>query len=359
MKPITAYLRKELLDLSPYTPGEQPNLGARIIKLNTNENPYPPSPNIAKAIENIITNGTLRKYPNYNGRSLRKSIAERFGLDPDQVLITNGSDEALRLLFQAILSPGDQVVAPEPTYSLYPVLTDLLMANILFKRIPLTSDLHFDFHALKKESGKLLAFAHPNAPTGILESKTELKNLILSFDGIVLSDEAYIDFANPNMSLIDEIKNHPNLVVTRTFSKSYSLAGLRVGFLIGEKNFIQYISKLKDSYNVGLLEQEIAQVAFEDDDYFKKNVQLVIEERTRLTNELKVLGFEIPDSSTNFIFCKPKIGLDPEWIYTALKERGILVRYFSKGIAKNYVRISIGSKEENDDLLKELNILLK
>jgi histidinol-phosphate aminotransferase len=353
------YLRKELSQFHAYSPGEQPHENEAVIKLNTNENPYPPSPRIETAINEILQKGLLRKYPNYNSRALRLAIAKKYDLDPDQILVTNGSDEALRLLFQAVLAPSDTIVVPDPTYSLYPVLADELMSNIGFLRVPLTTELKFDFDRLKQTKGSLLAFAHPNAPTGILEDKRKLLDLIENFEGIVLSDEAYIDFATAGSSLMSEIKNHPNLLVSRTFSKSYSLAGLRVGYLAGEKSTIQLISKLKDSYNVGMLEQAIALAAFEDEIYFQKNISLVISERIRLTQEIRSLGFYIPESSTNFIFCKPGPGISPENIYLSLKDRNILIRYFSTGLAKDYIRISIGSPPENDRLLEELKRLLK
>ncbi|MDZ4727175.1 MAG: histidinol-phosphate transaminase [Leptospira sp.] len=353
------YLRKELMPLVPYTPGEQPNLGEAVVKINTNENPYPPSPKILKKIDEILSKGLLRKYPHYNSLKLRSAIAKKYNLNPDQILVTNGSDEALRLLFQAVLGPGDKIIAPDPTYSLYPVLVEQLMCGVEFKNIPVKEDLYFDHDALGKEKGKLIAFAHPNAPTGLLEKKENLVQLIKNFDGIVLSDEAYIDFAPEGTSLINEIGNCPNLVISRTFSKSYSLAGLRVGFLIGEKNLIEQISKLKDSYNLGMLEQEIALAAFEDEEYFQKNISLLISERSRVKTALEALGFQITDSHTNFLFCKPHSKFKPEWIYESLKEKNILVRYFSKGIPKDYVRISVGSKSENDQLIQELKNLLK
>ncbi len=354
-----SYLRQELQELLPYSPGEQPNLNQTVIKLNTNENPYPPSPKIQEIVNSILIEGKLRKYPHYNGKLLRETISQKFNVDPDQVLITNGSDEALRLLFTAVLSPNDTVIVPDPTYSLYPVLCASLMANIQFERIPLLPNLGLDFDSLKRSKGKLMAFAHPNAPTGIIEKKSELIALVDSFSGIVLSDEAYIDFAQENMSLMDQIAYLPNLVVSRTFSKSYSLAGLRVGYLVGEKSLIQLISKLKDSYNVGLLEQAIALAALEDETYFQKNLKLVISERERLKVEFSKMGFFVTESQTNFLFCKPDHRLNPESIYLALKEKSILVRYFSKGLASEYIRVTIGSPEENAKLLDELRLLLK
>ncbi|TGK91832.1 histidinol-phosphate transaminase [Leptospira brenneri] len=355
---IEALVRKELPAFKPYTPGEQPGLSTSTIKLNTNENPYPPSPKIKEAVEKVLESGVLRKYPNYHGRKLQELIAKDYDLDPNQILVTNGSDEALRLLFQALVGPEDVVVAPDPTYSFYPVLTEQMMVGATYKAVPLKDDLHFDFDSLTKEKGKLLCFAHPNAPTGVEEEKSKLLNLIKNFEGIVLSDEAYIDFTEPNSSLVSEIKNHPNLVVSRTFSKSYALAGLRVGYLIGSLEVISWIRKLKDSYNVGILDQVIAEVSYADKEYFLEKRSLVISERTKLKKELESLGFEIPNSSTNFLFCKPKLGVSPESLYLQLKEKNILIRYFSTGISKDYIRITIGTPEENQTLIKTIRGLI-
>ncbi|TGK79594.1 histidinol-phosphate transaminase [Leptospira bourretii] len=355
---IESLVRKELLTYKPYTPGEQPGLSTTTIKLNTNENPYPPSPKIKEAVDKVLVTGVLRKYPNYHGRKLQELIAKDYHLDPDQILVTNGSDEALRLLFQALIGPGDVVVAPDPTYSFYPVLTEQMMVGATYKAIPLKSDLHFDFESLEKEQGKLLCFAHPNAPTGVEEPKEKLLNLVKNFQGIVLSDEAYIDFTEPNSSLMPEIGNHPNLVVSRTFSKSYALAGLRVGYLVGSLEVISWIRKLKDSYNVGILEQVVAETSYADKEYFLEKRSLVISERKKLKNELESLGFTIPDSSTNFLFCKPKSGVSPESLYLQLKDKNILIRYFSTGISKDYIRITIGTLEENGKLLDTIRTLI-
>ncbi len=352
------FTRPELETLIPYTPGEQPGLGEVFIKLNTNENPYPPSPKILSVWEDILKNGLLRKYPSFDSSSLRHSIAKRWNLNPDSVLITNGSDEALRLLFFATLGPGDSVVCPDPTYSYYSVLVEQAMVQANLEKVPLLPDLHFDFEKKKKKKGKLLAFANPNAPTGILENKKDLLGLVEKFPGLVLSDEAYIDFAERDASLLSHLKEFPNLVITRTFSKSYSLAGLRVGFLIANPELVQKIHKLKDSYNVGMLEQKIAEVAFEDETYFQDNIEKIKSDRIQLTSSLREKGFEIPESSANFIFCKPPKGKSPKSLYEGLKSKGILVRYFGTGISQNYIRITIGSRQENSALLDGLTNLL-
>lgn len=355
---LTSMIRKELEVFSPYTPGEQPNLSDSTIKLNTNENPYPPSPKIKEAVEAVFEKGLLRKYPNYHSRNLQELIAKDYDLDPNQILVTNGSDEALRLLFQTFVGPGDVVVAPDPTYSYYPVLTEQMMVGAKYEGIPVLDNLHFDFERLKKSKGKLLCFAHPNAPTGIEEPKASLLTLVQSFPGLVLSDEAYIDFTDPSATLIPDIKNHPNLLVSRTFSKSYALAGLRVGYIIGSLEVIGWIRKLKDSYNVGILDQVIAETSYADKPYFLEKRNLVIEERSRLKSNLESLGFTIPTSSTNFLFCKPKPSVSPESLYLALKEQNILIRYFSYGICKDYIRITIGTKEENDILVQKIRTLV-
>lgn len=356
---ISKNLRKEVLDFKPYVPGEQPTLGSNAIKLNTNENPYPPSPKIKEAINEVLSHGLLRKYPNYNAIGLQKAIAKEYNLSIDQILITNGSDEALRLLFEAVVGPGDTVVAPEPTYSYYPVLTEQVMVGAKYAPTPLKDDYHFDFLALKKTEGKLLCFAHPNAPTGILEEKANLLDLVKSFSGVVLSDEAYIDFSPEGSSLVSEIQNFPNLVVSRTFSKSYALAGLRVGYLMGNPDLIAYIRKMKDSYNLGILEQVIAEVSFLDKDYFIEKRNLVIKERDLLSRNLSELGFFVLPSATNFLFCKPKPGISPENLYLKLKDNHIFIRYFSSGISKEFIRITVGTKEENNILLQELTKLIR
>ncbi|XDD48220.1 histidinol-phosphate transaminase [Leptospira sp. WS39.C2] len=353
------FVRKELPSFSPYTPGEQPGLSTSTIKLNTNENPYPPSPKIKKALEDVIEKGLLRKYPNYHSRKLQELIAKDYDLDPNQILVTNGSDEALRLLFQTFVGPGDVVVAPDPTYSYYPVLTEQMMVGARYKAIPVLANLHFDIETLCKTEGKLLCFAHPNAPTGIEEPKQNLLKLVRSFPGFVLSDEAYIDFTDEGASLIPEIKTNPNLLVSRTFSKSYALAGLRVGYLIGSLETIDWVRKMKDSYNVGILDQVIAETSYTDKEYFLEKRKLVIAERSRLKTNLESLGFTIPESSTNFLFCKPKPGVFPEQLYLSLKDKNILIRYFSYGICKDYIRITIGTKEENDLVFQTIQTLVE
>lgn len=346
--------RKELLDLEPYAPGEQPPVTGKLIKLNTNENPYPPSPKIEKAVQEIFAKGYLRKYPSPNSAKLKQAAAEVYGITEDMVLVTNGSDEGLALLFRAVLGRNSKFIMPYPTYSLYTVLSEIQMNNVTVVKVPLKEDLHFDFERLSAEKGDLLAFAHPNAPTGILEKKEEVRNLIRNFPGAVLSDEAYIDFAEEGASFISEVNSLPNLFVTRTFSKSYSLAGLRVGLIISNPDNISLLMKLKDSYNLGMLEETIASTALKDRAYFKKTVKAVVSSREKMKKALEKLGFTTADSNANFLFTKPPEGITPQELFQYLKAKQIYTRYFTDPLSRNYIRITVGTEEENSVLLSEI-----
>ena len=353
------YFRKELADFIPYTPGEQPPADAAVIKLNTNENPYPPSPAIKAAIKKILDGGFLRRYPNFYSRALQEELAQKHNLEPENFIVTNGSDEGLRLLFTSVLGPGDKMVLPWPTYSHYPVLVNMTMTGSEVVKIPVKDDLGFDIEKLKKTSGKLLAFAHPNAPTALMEKKEDLEELVKSFSGIVLSDEAYIDFAGEKNSMIDNIGKYPNLVVARTFSKSYSLAGIRTGYLAASREIISVLNKLKDSYNMNMLSQYVALAALKDRDYFERHLKLVIDQREFVTTQLRKLGFTLGDSKTNFLFAMPPKGISAEDVYQKLKSQNIYIRYFSGELVSKYVRITIGTEEENRLMLTALKSLAK
>ena len=354
------YFQSELYKLDPYIPGEQPVLGKKIIKLNTNENPYPPTPKIKNAIASIIKKGQLKRYPSPTSEELRKIIAKQNDISKDMILITNGSDEGLSLIFRATLGSKSNVIIPYPTYSLYPVLTSIEMNGSKIEKIPLLDNLHFDFQKLKKAKGDLLAFASPNAPTGILEDENELLYLISHFNGLVLCDEAYIDFAPPGSSLIQFVKRYSNLFVSRTFSKSYSLAGLRVGYLVSNEENISLLQKIKDSYNLGMLEESIAIEAVKDKKYFDKIIRMILKSREYLNLELSKMLFTVIKSDTNFLFIKPPLNVNPIELFEYLKKKFIYIRYFKDDICKYYLRITVGNQEENKILIKEIqNFLLK
>ena len=349
---MNKFFLEELYSLKGYIPGDQPS--GKIIKLNTNENPYPPSPKILKSISKILKTGFLRKYPNPVSEELRVEIAKLHKIKKENILVVNGSDEGLAILFRACLKKDAKLITPDPTYSLYSVLASLCFTNTKLVKIPLLGDFHFDFDSLIEQSGELLAFANPNAPTGILESKEKVLNLISSFKNAVLCDEAYIDFAPKNSSLIPEIRNFKNLFISRTFSKSYSLAGLRVGYLVSNEENIFELLKIKDSYNLGMLEQKIALEAFKDQKYLRKTVSKITNSRKKLFYKLTKKGFQVLESNTNFLFAKPPNPFRANELFKYLKSKNIFIRYFDDSLTKDYIRISIGLEKENKKLLKEI-----
>jgi len=351
--------RKKLLDLIPYTPGEQPSSTSKIIKLNTNENPYAPSPKCSIALKEIMDLGLLRKYPNPSSDSLRDSIAKVYGISKENILVTNGSDEAIRLLFLGVLGNQSTIASPDPTYSAYPVFADTIMVDYRFMKVPLLENFHFDWQSLLATQADLVAFANPNAPTSLLEPKEDVLDFVKKFPGFVLCDEAYIDFAKANSSCIQEACSSENLFVSRTFSKSYSLAGLRVGFLVGTAKNIAILHKLKDSYNVGMLDQAIAQAAITDQTYFHEITSKILATRSSLSSSLIDLGCEVVDSSTNFLFVKPPKGHKAKDWFEKLKNQGIYIRYFSSGVSANYIRITIGTNEESNIVLSAIRNFLE
>ena len=352
------YFQPSLYDLAPYVPGEQPPVTKKIVKLNTNENPYPPSPQIKKVVQTILNKGLLRRYSNPISKSVIQEIAKLHKVPESHVMVTNGSDEGLAILFRATLGNKDIVMMPYPTYSLYPVLTSLQLNDARIQKVELKSDFHFDFEKMKKSFHsskiKLLTFANPNAPTGILESKSNIIDLIQNFHGITLCDEAYIDFAPKGSSLVDEVKNMDNLVVSRTFSKSYGLAGLRVGYLVSQPQNISQLMKIKDSYNLGMIEQEIAVAALKDQKYFQKVIKQIIASRNSLAKNLRDLDFKVLESNTNFLFVKPPVCFSAEEIFHYLKLEEEYIRYFSDNFCKDFLRITIGTEKENRILLNTI-----
>lgn len=357
MKPNLNF-RKELIQLQPYTPGEQPNSSSTIIKLNTNENPYPPSPNCKIVAQEIFDKGLLRKYPNPVSEELRESIAKTYSINSDQIFVTNGSDEGIRLLFASIIRDNSIIASPDPTYSAYPVFADTSMENHKYIKIPLLEDLSFDWDGLRNSNADLVAFANPNAPTSILEDKKSVLTFVNSFPGFVLCDEAYIDFAENGSSCIQEAGRLDNLFVSRTFSKSYSLAGLRVGFLVGSPKNIALLHKIKDSYNVGMLDQAIAKSALEDREYFQETTQRILNTRKILTQKLEMLGCKVEKSSTNFLFVQPTKPHKAIHWFDALKKENIYVRYFPTGRCSDYLRITIGTDLESELVVEAIRKFL-
>ncbi|MBU0995667.1 MAG: histidinol-phosphate transaminase [Proteobacteria bacterium] len=343
-----------LKNLVPYVPGEQPQ-DRKYIKLNTNENPYPPTPRIGQFL-NRFDAERLRLYPDPLFLSLREKIAGRYGITKDQVFVGNGSDEVLAFSFYAFFdSEKGNLLFPEFTYSFYPVYCDLF--DISYTKVPLAHDFNIDIAKIM-DAGKSCGaiFPNPNAPTGMLLPLEHIKSLLAGYDenNVVLVDEAYIDFGGESaVSLIDQYKN---LIVVRTLSKSMSLAGIRIGFAMGNPGLIQALFAVKDSFNsypANVLSQEIAQIAFSDADYYNAVVEKIINTRTVLSKELKQIGWDVLPSSANFVFAR-KTGFKGKEIYLKLKERGILVRHFSTPGIDEFVRITIGTDQDTTVLVKEM-----
>ncbi len=340
--------------LEPYVPGEQPKIND-LIKLNTNENPYGPSPKVLDALKAEATE-SLRLYPDPNSDKLKQSIADYYGVKSNQVFVGNGSDEVLAHTFQALLKHDKPILYPDITYSFYPVYCALY--EIAFETIPLNENFCINVDDYQKPNAGII-FPNPNAPTGIGLGLEAIKRLLDSnTDSVVVVDEAYIDFGGETaVSLVDR---YPNLLVVQTLSKSRSLAGLRLGFAIGNKALIAGLERVKNSFNsypVGRLASAAAIAAFEDEDYFQQTRQKIINTRNRLLADLKDLGFEVLPSQANFVFARHP-GNDAAALSQSLREKSIIVRHFDKDRIDQFLRITVGTDAECAALIGALKSLL-
>lgn len=346
---MKSYFRKEIDAIAGYTPGEQPVI-ANLIKLNTNENPYPPSPQVVEVLRNFDP-ARLRRYPDPAADGLRDLFAASVNMKRENVIVGNGSDDLLTMIFRSFTSPELSVAVFEPTYSLYPVLAAMQGAEVI--RIPLDKET-FAYPANAVElagNANLLIITRPNAPTGNCADKELVRGICRAFDGIVLIDEAYSDFAEDNCA--EFAAEFDNVLVMRTFSKGSSMAGLRLGYAFGNENLIFGLMKLKDSYNVDMLSQELAKANFQDAAYREKCVRQIIEDREKMREDLQALGFKVIPSSANFLFAAPPDG-DGAGAFKALREAAVIVRYFPGEVTGKYLRITIGTPAENARLLEVL-----
>ncbi len=339
-------------DCVPYVPGEQPK-DKQYIKLNTNENPYPPSESVRTAARRAADED-LRLYPDPNGDRLRQAAAELYGLAPEQVFLGNGSDEVLAFCFAAFTDADTPAVFPDITYSFYPVYAEFFGAKT---RVPqLNADFAMPLEELCRNDGCVF-LANPNAPTGIALSRREVEGLLRANpDRVVVVDEAYVDFGAE--SAVPLIGQYENLLVVQTLSKSRSLAGLRVGFAFGNPSLIAALNAVKDSFNSYTLDriaQATALAAIEDVQSFRENCAKIIATRERTTQQLRQLGLRVLPSSANFVFAGHPRAKE---LFSQLKARGVLVRYFEKPRIDSFLRISIGTDEQMDVLLRELTALL-
>jgi histidinol-phosphate aminotransferase len=344
-----------LQDLQPYTAGEQPS-DKRYIKLNTNENPYPPSPGAYEAYKNISFDD-LRLYPDPQSNDLCRAIAEYHGLSPSQVFAGNGSDEILALVYMAFFKQERPILFPSISYSFYPVYCNLFNVDAVLE--PLEEDFSLNLSAYSTDNGGII-FPNPNAPTGKTVSRAGIRRLLRrNTESVVVVDEAYVDFGAPScVELIDEF---PNLLVVQTFSKSRSLAGLRVGYALGHADLITGLRMVKDSFNSYPVDRVASQVciaSLADREYFESCCAKIMATRGRIRAELQKRHFEVIDSAANFIFVKPPT-VPAETLYRKLKDAGILVRYFGrKPLLGDYCRISIGTDDDMNALLSAIDTIL-
>ena len=350
---MKSYFRPEIDAMAGYTPGEQPKM-ADLVKLNTNENPFSPSPEVEKILKDFDCS-RLRRYPDPMADSFRDTVAAFWGVKRSNVIAGNGSDDLLTMIFRAFTAPDLPVAVLDPSYSLYPELADMQNAPVIkIKLQEKTFALPDDLLEQAKDAN-LLMIVRPNAPTGTLFPRETVKEICEKFDGIVVVDEAYADFASDNC--VDFAKTMDNVIVIRTFSKSYAMAGIRLGYGIACEKIITGLMKLKDSYNLDMITQALGEVSFKDHAYFNARRLEVIQMRGELAAELEKRGFYVPTSESNFLFVSPP-DANGKKMFDALRERAVIVRYFSAPATAAYLRITIGTPAENARLLAAIDEIM-
>jgi histidinol-phosphate aminotransferase len=345
--------RAAITRMAPYVPGEQPRPGQQLIKLNTNENPYPPSPLVKRAI--VKAAGTsMRLYPAPNADELIAATVRAYGFPANMILAGNGSDELLAMIFRATLDRGDKVVYALPTYSLYDTLAEIQEARVV--RIPLGANFTLPLKALGRERARLTIVCSPNSPCGTLADRDELESLARALDDrLLVIDEAYVDFADSNA--LELARLHKNVVVSRTLSKSFALAGLRVGLCFAHPAIIAELHKVKDSYNLNRLAIVAGAAAIGDLAWMRRNVERIRRTRTLTEERLRQMGFDVPPSQANFVLARIA-GHDMAPVAARLRRRGILVRHFPRSVFRDALRISIGTPAEMRTLFAALETVI-
>ncbi|MBF6567478.1 MAG: histidinol-phosphate transaminase [Candidatus Binataceae bacterium] len=344
--------RTAIKRMAAYEPGEQPRPGRRLIKLNTNENPYPPSPGVRKVLAGAAN--LLRLYPPPRADELIDQAARVYRLPREMIMAGNGSDELLAMLFRAALGPHHKVAYPLPTYSLYDTLAKIQEAVVV--GVPWHHEFILPLDELVRARAQLTIICNPNSPSGTLTPLAEISALAKRLGrGLIVVDEAYVDFADS--SALELLRDHPNLIVLRSFSKSFSLAGMRLGLGFAHREVIDQLLKVKDSYNLSRLAIAVGAQALRDLDWMRRNVDRVKSTRERVTGELRLIGFEVPPSQANFVMAR-KPGRDLAPIAAALRKRGILVRHFPTPALKDAMRITIGTPAEMKALITALRLLM-
>ena len=338
----------------PYTPGEQPQ-GSGIIKLNTNENPYPPCPEAREVLDSFDT-ARMRLYPTPDADVLVSAIAERYGLKKEQIFVGVGSDDVISMAFMTFFGSDKPILFPDVTYSFYDVWAEVY--RIPYKTVPLREDFTIDPEDYKVPNGGII-FPNPNAPTGVLESVKMIEEIVKANPGsVVIIDEAYIDFGGE--SCLPLIEKYENLLVVQTYSKSRSMAGVRIGMAFGSEKLIKYMNDVKfsvNSYTMNTITQLCGAASMKNEDYFRSCTQKIIDTREYSKQRLAELGFTFTDSKSNFIFASPQ-KKPAQFVFEELKKRSIFVRYWNKPRISEYLRITVGTREEMDKLFAALEEIL-
>ncbi len=345
------YIRRHVELMEGYVPGEQPSAPG-IIKLNTNENPYPPSPAVERVLQNFEY-GDLQRYPDPSCIQLRKTLSELLGVQPEQLLMGNGSDEILTLLIRALVENDQGIGYFQPSYSLYPVLAHIQNCHV--ETVPLIDGMHWTMPKLSSRTA-VFFMTHPNAPTGMQYSKADIESFCDTFNGIVVVDEAYVDFAAWNC--LDLIETRENVIIVRTLSKSYSLAGIRLGYAVGPSPLIKALYKIKDSYNVNMLTQLTGIAALSDQVHMKQNCTRIIATRERVKRALEDRGFAVAPSATNFLWVQ-HTSFRARDLFIFLKEAGIYIRHFDTPGLEQHLRITMGTDRQMDTFLQQLDTFFK
>ena len=349
--------RKNLINITPYVAGEQPK-SDNIIKLNANENAYPPSPKVREILDSYKPED-MRRYPSADAGPLREALAKRAGLSVDNVFVSNGSDDVLATAFRAFFNSDKPIVYPDITYSFYPVWCELL--KIPSRTVPVGEDFHISAQSLYGEGNGGVVFANPNAPTSLAESREFVRDVLEhNKDCIVIVDQTYVDFAQSGIDCLDMINQYDNLLITHTFSKSRSMAGMRIGEAYGSAELIKYMLAVKDSYNsypVNRLSIETGVASVADEEYFQSTLKKIIATRENTAQQLKELGFDVPQSQTNFLFVTHPMYSAKE-IFEYLREKGIFIRFFNKPRIDDRLRITIGTDDEMAQMITQIKAFM-
>lgn len=354
MSPLKDFTKSNVSRLEPYVPGYQPDPNDHILKLNANENAYPPSPRVLEAVRSHI-NRDLRLYPNAKAINLRRKVAEVYGMNENQVFCANGSDEIISVIFRTFVPDGEMVQFSYPTYTYYKTQAEIY--DVPYRFLETGDDFLVNLDSYLENPTHLSFVSNPNSPTGTLTPVSEIERCLKTYDGLLVVDEAYIDFGGGEESAIPLVNKYPNLLVLRTFSKSFALCGFRVGYAFGHPHLIEALDKTKDSYNIAYLNQIAAIAALDDYNYMLNNARRIAEDRDWFAGELAKLGFELLPSRGNYVFGK-HAAMESELIYNALLERKILVRFFKQRRVSEYIRISIGTHGEMERVLEAIQEIL-